>query len=133
MTTNLASVDNANITISRREFMILRILMENIDRIQSKDSLENPTKKNGVAIVNIAKGGLATSGDANRFLLKNGKRYSHILNPLTGYPIKNAARSITVASDNCVQAGLLATLAILQGENAESFLDSEGVTYWCYR
>ena len=79
MTTNLASVDNANITISRREFMILRILMENIDRIQSKDSLENPTKKNGVAIVNIAKGGLATSGDANRFLLKNGKRYSHIL------------------------------------------------------
>lgn len=95
--------------------------------------IENPTKENGVAIVNIAKGGLATSGDANRFLLKNGKRYSHILNPLTGYPIKDAARSITVASDNCVQAGLLATLAILQGENAESFLDSEGVKYWCYR
>ncbi len=41
VTQNLASVDNTDINLSRREFMILRILMENVGRIQSKDSLEN--------------------------------------------------------------------------------------------
>lgn len=85
------------------------------------------------AIVNIAQGGLATSGDANRFLLKNGVRYSHILNPKTGFPIESAPRSVTVASEQCVQAGLLATLALLQGNNAESFLQEQKVLHWCYR
>ncbi|WP_371195922.1 FAD:protein FMN transferase [Glaciecola sp. SC05] len=95
--------------------------------------IDNPTKQNGTAVVNIAKGGLATSGDANRYLKKGTKRYSHILNPVTGFPIENAARSITVASEQCIQAGLLATLAILQGDKAEAFLKQQGLTYWCYR
>jgi DNA-binding response OmpR family regulator len=38
---NLFTVDDTDINLSRREFMILRILMENVDRIQSKDSLES--------------------------------------------------------------------------------------------
>lgn len=38
---NLFRVDDTDISLSRREFMILRILMENLDRIQSKESLEN--------------------------------------------------------------------------------------------
>ncbi|WP_289028216.1 FAD:protein FMN transferase [uncultured Paraglaciecola sp.] len=95
--------------------------------------IENPTSQKGVAIVNIAKGGLATSGDANRYLMKNGKRYSHILNPKTGFPIEDGPRSITVAGDYCVQAGLLATLALLQGKNAEAFLKQQNVEYWCYK
>jgi thiamine biosynthesis lipoprotein len=95
--------------------------------------IENPTSHKGTAVVNIAKGGLATSGDANRYLEKDGKRYSHILNPLTGFPIENAARSITVASEHCVQAGLLATLSLLQGEDAEEFLQQQGLRFWCYR
>jgi thiamine biosynthesis lipoprotein len=95
--------------------------------------IENPTSEQGTAVVNIAKGGLATSGDANRYLLKDGKRYSHILDPSTGYPIEHAARSVTVASEHCIQAGLLATLALLQGEHAETFLQEQGLSYWCYR
>ncbi len=84
------------------------------------------------AVVKIAQGGLATSGDANRYLLKNDVRYSHILNPKTGYPIKDGPRSITVASDHCIQAGLLATLALLQGKHAETFLKQQDLKYWCY-
>ena len=84
-------------------------------------------------ILKIVSGGLATSGDARRYLLKNGKRYSHILNPKTGYPIESAASSVTVAAPHCIQAGLLATLALLNGANAEAFLEQQQVKYWCYK
>lgn len=89
--------------------------------------------KNATKVLKIISGGLATSGDARRYLLKDGKRYSHILNPETGYPIENAARSVTVAAPHCIQAGLLATLALLKGTKAEGFLEEQEVKYWCYR
>lgn len=84
-------------------------------------------------LIRLKQGGLATSGDAHRFLLKNGIRYSHVLNPRTGWPVPDAPRSVTVAADTCTQAGMLATLAMLQGAGAEAFLVREGVQYWCYR
>ncbi|MCF2949245.1 FAD:protein FMN transferase [Paraglaciecola aquimarina] len=84
-------------------------------------------------VLRIYQGGLATSGDAKRYLLKDGIRYGHILNPKTGYPIEDSARSVTVATDHCIQAGLLATLALLQGPNADGFLQQQGVKHWCYR
>lgn len=92
----------------------------------------NP-QKDAKVLVQIAQGGLATSGDANRFLLKNGVRYSHVLNPQTGQPIIDAPASVTVAGDNCSQAGLLATMALLQGNNAECFLTEQDVKHWCIR
>jgi thiamine biosynthesis lipoprotein len=97
--------------------------------------IENPDEsvKSTTNLLKIISGGLATSGDARRYLLKGGKRYSHILNPETGYPIVNAARSVTVAAPHCIQAGLLATLALLQGSNAEAFLEEQGVKFWGYR
>jgi thiamine biosynthesis lipoprotein len=96
--------------------------------------IEDPNgDSNALKTLKISAGGLATSGDARRFLLKDGIRYSHILNPKTGYPITNAARSITIASSHCIQAGLLATLALLQGPDAEAFLEAQNVKYWCVR
>lgn len=97
--------------------------------IESPENVDKNTPK----ILEIVSGGLATSGDARRYLLKDGIRYSHILNPESGYPIENAARSVTVAAPHCIQAGLLATLALLQGTNAEAFLDEQRVKFWCYR
>lgn len=84
-------------------------------------------------VVSLYKGALATSGDAKRFLLNNGKRYSHILNAKTGWPIDNAPRSITVSAPQCIQAGLLATLAQMQGENAEKFLSEQEIKHWSVR
>lgn len=84
-------------------------------------------------VVSLYQGALATSGNAKRFLLKNGVRYSHILNAKTGWSIINAPRSITVASEQCVQAGILATLSLLQGKNAEAYLDDQDVKYWAVR
>ncbi|MDH3429080.1 MAG: FAD:protein FMN transferase [Gammaproteobacteria bacterium] len=84
-------------------------------------------------LIDLKVGGLATSGDARRFLMHEGVRYSHILDPRTGWPMRNAPRSITVAADTCTQAGMLSTLAILEGVAAESFLDAQGVRYWANR
>lgn len=81
----------------------------------------------------LHRGGIATSGDARRFLLKNGIRYSHILNPLTGWPVKSAPHSITVLASSCTEAGILATLAMLQGPEAEAFLEAQQVKYWAIR
>lgn len=87
----------------------------------------------GETVVEIRTGALATSGDSRRFLLSDGVRYSHILDPGNGWPVEGAPRSVTVAADTCTQAGMLSTLAMLQGYNAETFLDGEGVRYWCRR
>ena len=81
-------------------------------------------------IIKLSAGALATSGDAQRFLLKDGVRYAHILDPTTGWPVQGAPASITVAADTCVQAGMLSTLAMLQGEGAEAFLEAQGCQYW---
>jgi thiamine biosynthesis lipoprotein len=85
------------------------------------------------AMLELSQGALATSGDARRFLLKDGVRYGHILNPKTGWPIAQAPRSVTVAAATCVEAGMTATMTILQGKNAERFLKREGVKAWCIR
>lgn len=99
---------------------------------QDTSKTKNNNTTYNTVMVKIARGGLATSGDANRYLLHNGVRYSHVLNPQLGKPIMDGPRSVTIASDHCVQAGLMATLALLQGKQAEQFLIEQEVTYWCY-
>jgi thiamine biosynthesis lipoprotein len=84
-------------------------------------------------LIEIFQGGLATSGDSRRYLLKDGQRYSHILDPTTGWPVPDAARSITVLADTCTDAGMLATFAMLKGSMAETFLTDQGIRYWCSR
>jgi thiamine biosynthesis lipoprotein len=107
---------------------------ESADAAGWKVGVEAPDSDGRIAnkVIRLMNGALATSGDARRFLLKNGVRYGHILNPVTGWPVVDAPRSITVAADTCTQAGMLATLAMLQGENAESFLSQQDLQYWCY-
>ena len=83
--------------------------------------------------IELHRGALATSGDAFRFLQKDGKRYSHVLNPKTGWPVAQAARSVTVAAANCIDAGILSTLALLQGKKAEEFLAAQEVKHWVMR
>ncbi len=83
--------------------------------------------------IELKSGALATSGDARRLIEIDGKRYGHIFDARTGWPVANAPRSITVAAPTCSQAGSYSTLAMLQGEGAEAFLDAEDARYWCLR
>lgn len=91
------------------------------------------TGKNTIGRIELLCGGLTTSGDARRYLLKNGVRYSHILDPRTGWPVPDAPHSVTVIADTCVEAGMLSTFAMLYGAEAEKFLDAQQVKYWCIR
>ncbi|HEY0938564.1 MAG TPA: FAD:protein FMN transferase [Steroidobacter sp.] len=83
-----------------------------------------------VRLVHLNRGGLATSGDSRRFVLHQGRRYSHIIDALTGWPVPDAPHSITVAADTCTQAGTLTTLAMLRGRDCEQFLRESGARYW---
>jgi len=87
-------------------------------------------KDHAMALFQLYKGAIATSGDANRYLLKNGVRYSHVLNPKTGWPIVDAAHTVSVAANTCTEAGMFSTLAMLQGSQAGEFLGMQGVKYW---
>jgi thiamine biosynthesis lipoprotein len=80
--------------------------------------------------IKLVRGGICTSGDARRFLLRNGVRYGHILNPKTGWPVRNAPRSVTVVANTCIEAGMLATFAMLESDNAENFLREQNVKFW---
>ena len=83
--------------------------------------------------IELVRGGVATSGDANRFLVHNNKRYTHVLNPRTGWPVSNAPHSVTVAAGTCLQAGMLSTIALLHGKNAELVLGEQKVRFWVQR
>lgn len=85
----------------------------------------------GVAapLVRLARGGVATSGDAHRFLERGGVRYSHILDPRSGWPARGAPRAVTVAAASCTEAGVLATLAMLEGPAAGDFLRQCGADF----
>lgn len=97
--------------------------------IESIDSGSTKPRKR----IALAHGGLATSGDTKRFLLKHGVRYGHFLDPRTGWPVAGGPRSVTVAADTCTQAGMLSTFAMLMGPTAETFLEQQRVRYWCIR
>lgn len=88
------------------------------------------TDDDSVGKIELFKGGLATSGDARRFLLKDGVRYSHILNPHTGFPVSDAPRSVTVITNTCIEAGMLSTFSMLEGNNAVAFLEEQDVQFW---
>lgn len=79
--------------------------------------------------IDLTQGGLATSGDARRYVTHNGRRLGHILNPKTGWPVEGAPRAVTVLAPTCLEAGSLATLAILKGPDARAFLEDQQVPF----
>ncbi|MFB2727357.1 FAD:protein FMN transferase [Shewanella mangrovisoli] len=96
--------------------------------------IEDPHQLDHAAkVLAITQGALATSGDTRRFIEVEGKRYGHIVDPRTGYPVSGAPRSVTVLGPNCVTAGMLATMAMLQGEQAEAFLAEQSVQCSIFR
>lgn len=82
-----------------------------------------------VETLSLFRGGVATSGDKNKYVMQGDKKLSHLLNPKTGWPVEGAPRSVTVVASTCVEAGALSTLALLQGKNAERFLKQEATAY----
>ncbi len=96
--------------------------------------IENPQQlDNAAALLTIRQGALATSGTTRRYIEVDSKRYGHIINPRTGYPVEQAPLSVTVLGPNSVTAGMLSTMAMLKGAAAEAFLSEQGVDFKVFR
>lgn len=68
-----------------------------------------------VAQLDLTSGGLASSGDYERCLRVDGKRYGHILDPRSGWPVQGLV-AVSVQAGQCLVAGSAATLAMLRPE-----------------
>jgi FAD:protein FMN transferase len=83
-----------------------------------------------LATATVRRGALATSGDYERCIEIAGRRYSHILDPRTGWPVEGLS-SVSVLADSCMVAGSIATIAMLKGCDGAAWLNSLGVAhYW---
>jgi thiamine biosynthesis lipoprotein len=81
-----------------------------------------------IAEVRLQSGALATSGDYERFMEVDGRRYCHILDPRTGWP-SSGLSSVTVITDRCLVAGSLATSAMVKGADGPAWLQRLGVRH----
>jgi len=84
-----------------------------------KIGLQNPfsnyTSKNILEIIKLENKAMATSGNYRNFFEVDGQLYSHMINPRTGYPIKNNLKSVTVIANNCLDADAYATALMVMG------------------
>jgi thiamine biosynthesis lipoprotein len=81
-----------------------------------------------IATLPMMQGGLATSGDYERFFELDGQRYCHVINPLTGWPV-TYWRSVSVTAPATVVAGCTSTMAMLMEERGLSFLQATGFDF----
>jgi len=82
-----------------------------------------------VATLPITQGGLATSGDYERYFELNGQRYCHVLNPKTGMPV-SYWRSVSVTSPATVVSGCTTTMVMLKETDGLAFLQATGFDFF---
>lgn len=76
------------------------------------------------AIIRITDKAIATSGNYRKFYVEDGIKYSHHVDPRTGYTTKNTLLSISIIADECAMADGVATGCLVMGkEKAMEFLD----------
>ncbi len=84
---------------------------------------DNPEERTLQAIIKLHNQSLATSGNYRKFYVENGQKYSHIIDPETGYPAKNNLLSTSVLADDCMTADGYATAFMVMGlEKSKEFL-----------
>lgn len=92
-----------------------------------KIGIQDPFEPRGntFATVDVIDKTLVTSGVYERYFIKNGKRYHHILDTSTGYPVDNGLVSVTIISDSSIDAdGLSTTVFALGLKEGMKFVES---------
>jgi len=89
------------------------------DNVQWRVGINRPVKEAALddvyKVINLKNLGFATSGDYRIFFETDGKRYSHIIDPRTGYPVSNGIASVSVLAPTCAFADGLATAIMVMG------------------
>ncbi|WP_202127831.1 FAD:protein FMN transferase [Clostridium sp. C2-6-12] len=96
-----------------------------------KVGIQNPFKPRGeyLGVLSVKDKSVVTSGNYERYFMKDGQRFHHILDPKTGYPSKSKIISATIISDNSIDGdGLSTGVYILGIEKALKIIESiEGI------
>jgi FAD:protein FMN transferase len=91
--------------------------------------IQHPRDSDAVmATLDLFHGAVATSGDYERFIEIDGRRYSHILSPRTGKPVRGLA-GVSVVAEECVVAGSATTIAMLMEERGGAWLEEVGLPH----
>ncbi|MBT8132105.1 MAG: FAD:protein FMN transferase [Gammaproteobacteria bacterium] len=77
--------------------------------------LPDPDATEFERIMPLQNQGMATSGDYRNFFEDMGRRYSHTIDPRTGYPIRHNLAAVTVLADSAMRADALATALLVMG------------------
>jgi thiamine biosynthesis lipoprotein len=93
-----------------------------IDRPEDNNMVPGQTLQ---AIIKVTDKAVSTSGNYRKFYVEEGIKYSHTIDPKTGYPAKNRLLSATIVADNCTMADGIATACMVMGrEKAIDFIKS---------
>ena len=85
---------------------------------------ENLKTTEGLVILRMSSGAVATSGNYRNFKMIDGKKVVHTMNPQTGYPEENDLLSVTIVAENCMVADAYATACMVMGVNrSRAFLE----------
>jgi thiamine biosynthesis lipoprotein len=107
----------------------IRVIGPQPDGLPWRIGIRHPRDADRLAAeIALLSGALATSGDYERFIEVDGRRYCHILDPKTGWPAEGLS-SVTVISDRCLVAGSLSTAAMLKGRAGAAWLHGLGVRH----
>ncbi|MDX1447249.1 MAG: FAD:protein FMN transferase, partial [Lishizhenia sp.] len=81
----------------------------------TNDGLNQRSLENAISVENKA---LATSGNYRKYFVVDGRKYSHTIDPKTGYSVKHNLLSATVMADDCATADAYATAFMVMGKEA---------------
>ncbi len=83
-----------------------------------------------MARIEVRAGGLATSGDYERFMIVEGVRHSHLLDPRSGESFSDGPACVSVVAPHCLVAGVTSTIAMLHEEDSTlRFLEGIGLLH----
>ena len=104
----------------------LYCLGSGVDSKGWKIGIRDPRNDNVIiAAINITDKGVATSGNYENYFMHKGVRFSHIIDPRTGYPVQGSAASVTVVSSECAVSDAWATaLSVLGWQKAQGIVEA---------
>jgi thiamine biosynthesis lipoprotein len=89
--------------------------------------IRNPRGEGIVEAVDLLDSAVSTSGDYEKFILLDGQRYPHIINPKTGMPAREFASVTVFARDAAFADAMSTAIAVMGAKKGIEFLDSLGI------